>query len=182
MDFTMMKRFGCWVVAGGMFALGQCCLYAQQSNISWSSMNAGFAVHSSNSITMKSAVGQMAVGATGNASLRIQSGFLADTTLRGLILAVKDEIGLPYSYSLDQNFPNPFNPATTIRYELPKAAHITITVFDILGKSIITLKDEFQEPGEHTVMWDARNAPSGVYFCRFHAGKFIQVRKMILMK
>ena len=90
--------------------------------------------------------------------------------------------GLPISFTLDQNYPNPFNPATQIRFTVPKAGIVTLTVYDVLGQQIVTLIDGRQEPGDHSISWNALNVPSGVYFFRIVAGDFVQTKKMVLMK
>jgi hypothetical protein len=76
---------------------------------------------------------------------------------------------LPMSYSLDQNFPNPFNPATTIRYTLPRQSSVLLEVFDILGRKVSTLANGVEEPGYHSVIWNSGRVASGVYFYRFQA-------------
>ena len=89
---------------------------------------------------------------------------------------------LPLDYTLSQNYPNPFNPATTIEFTLPKSEFITLTLFNILGQQIASLVSEKLNPGLHKYEWQADNLPSGIYYCRMQAGKFEQVRKMILLK
>jgi agmatine/peptidylarginine deiminase len=86
------------------------------------------------------------------------------------------------SYGLAQNFPNPFNPATTIKYSLPKAGFVKLQVYDIAGKVVRTLTNEVQQPGEYKVDFNAADLTSGVYFYRLDAGEFSQVRKMLLIK
>lgn len=86
------------------------------------------------------------------------------------------------SYELKQNYPNPFNPVTTIEYSLKKASQVEISVFNVLGQKVMTLVEENQNAGKHTLRFDATELSSGVYFYRIDAGKFNSVRKMILMK
>jgi hypothetical protein len=81
-----------------------------------------------------------------------------------------------------QNFPNPFNPQTVISYNLPENSLVQLKVYDILGREVATLVNEFQEAGLRTVSFDAASMPSGVYFYRINAGKFSEVKKMLLMK
>ena len=85
------------------------------------------------------------------------------------------------SFSLAQNYPNPFNPSTTIRYELPKAARVTIKIFNTLGQEIVELVNERKDAGYHQVTWNA-NVPSGIYFYRLQAGVFVETKKAILLK
>ncbi|MFQ5709886.1 MAG: T9SS type A sorting domain-containing protein, partial [bacterium] len=95
---------------------------------------------------------------------------------------------VPDKFVLFQNFPNPFNPATTIRYGLPSAQEVTIRVYDILGREVTTLVDhEMKEAGFHALTWGGSNSngrpvASGLYVYRIEAGKFSQTRKMLLVK
>ncbi len=85
-------------------------------------------------------------------------------------------------FALYPNYPNPFNPATTIGYSLPSAGRVTLTVFDILGQEVATLVDEVEERGYHKVTFDAGSLPSGVYTYRITAGTHSGVKKMLLLE
>jgi hypothetical protein len=99
------------------------------------------------------------------------------------ITTVEDELNPNLkNYELYQNYPNPFNSTTTIRFTIPHSLHVTLKVYDILGKEIATLVDEEKNPGSYEVKFDASNLPSGVYFYKIRAGEFNQTKKMILMK
>jgi len=98
------------------------------------------------------------------------------------VTAVYELSGAPFSYRLLENYPNPFNPTTQISYSLAKASNVTLTIYDILGREVATLVNGKNEPGEHSVSWNALNVPSGVYFYRIVAGDFVQTKKMILLK
>ncbi len=89
---------------------------------------------------------------------------------------------IPKSFSLGQNYPNPFNPSTTIVYQLPHRTHVRLTVYDLLGRNIMTLVNREQTAGEYSVKLNGVNIPSGVYVYRLEAGSFIQTRKMTLLK
>jgi predicted amidohydrolase YtcJ len=93
----------------------------------------------------------------------------------------------PQDFQLFQNYPDPFNPSTIIRYKLPKMSNVQIKIYDALGKEVRSLINETQTAGTHNLMWDAVNnygqrVSSGVYFYSIVAGDFIQTKKMILMK
>lgn len=89
---------------------------------------------------------------------------------------------VPNVYSLAQNYPNPFNPSTKISFALPKAGNVKLVVFDLLGREIRTLVNEFRTAGNHTVEFNASNLASGVYFYRIEAGDFTATKKMLLIK
>ena len=104
------------------------------------------------------------------------------------ITGIGDEDGAtPKQFSLAQNFPNPFNPATTIRYRLPRAAKVVLEIYNLLGKRVATLVNGDQSAGEKSVIWDGKNAAgaavgSGLYFYRLQADDNILTRKMLLLK
>jgi hypothetical protein len=95
--------------------------------------------------------------------------------------------GLPKEYALDQNYPNPFNPTTQLAFALPKAGHVRMDVFNVLGQKVTTVVDGEYPAGNHTVTWDGTNSSggsvsSGVYFYRIEADSFSKTRKMMLLK
>jgi hypothetical protein len=95
---------------------------------------------------------------------------------------VSNSTNFPTAYSLMQNYPNPFNPNTLIKYSLPKISNVKLAVYDILGREIVTLIDEQQQPGKYEVKWDATYFSSGIYFYQLKAGDFIDTKKMVLIK
>lgn len=100
-----------------------------------------------------------------------------------IISSEADEItNAPYEYSLMQNYPNPFNPATTINYTLASAGKVELKVYDILGREVMTLVNEFQDAGLHNVLLNGVNLSSGIYFYRITSGRFQNVKKMVLVK
>ena len=89
---------------------------------------------------------------------------------------------IPDEFYLRQNYPNPFNPLTIIEYGLPAAAQVELDVFDLLGRKVAVLQSGRQEPGVYRAVVDAAGWSSGVYYCRFKAGEFERVQKMLLMR
>ncbi len=85
-------------------------------------------------------------------------------------------------YSLSQNYPNPFNPSTVIRYNLKSQSNVILKVFDAIGREVKTLVDRVQNPGIHSVTFEAGNLPAGVYYYKLNAGEYSDVKKMILVK
>lgn len=100
------------------------------------------------------------------------------------VVSVGDQpqASLPKSYSLEQNYPNPFNAATAVRYQLSASSYVTLKVFDVLGREVATLVNEAQQSGSYNVPWNASGLPSGVYFYRLQAGRFVETRKMVLTR
>jgi hypothetical protein len=94
---------------------------------------------------------------------------------------VEDEV-LPGSFTLHQNFPNPFNPTTTIRYDLGQATQVTLEVYDALGRRVATLVDGFVAAGEYTATFSAKDLASGLYLYRLTAGDQVTMKKMVLLK
>lgn len=89
---------------------------------------------------------------------------------------------IPAQYKLYQNYPNPFNPSTTIRFSLPNRSHITLKIFDVLGREVTTLVDRELSAGEHSVVFDFSNLSSGVYIYRLQAARFVQQKKMAVIR
>ena len=108
---------------------------------------------------------------------------MVDTIVVGNPTGIYDALpSLPNQVELSQNYPNPFNAKTSISYTLPRDAHVRIAVYNLLGQEIVTLTDENQSAGNHSVLWDAADAPTGVYFYRLETAEFTATRKMLLAK
>jgi hypothetical protein len=95
--------------------------------------------------------------------------------------------GLPTEFKLYQNAPNPFNPSTGINYDLPKASHVKLDIYNVLGQNVTTLVDSYQEAGAQSVIWDGTDkygssVASGMYFYRIEADDFQATKKMMMLK
>ena len=88
----------------------------------------------------------------------------------------------PGSFSLGSAFPNPFNPTTTIEYEISFASNVQISIYDLRGREVEKLIHGPMEIGKHSVIWDASSVASGMYFYRIQAGDFVQTKKMVVLK
>ena len=105
----------------------------------------------------------------------------------GEILEISDFKNPLYQFELKNNYPNPFNPLTLIKYSLPSDGVVTITIYNMMGSRVKTLINSFQKSGDNSVQWDATNnlgnkVPSGVYLYNIEAGNFNQTKKMVLLK
>ena len=103
------------------------------------------------------------------------------------LTADEDKDQIPTKFALEQNFPNPFNPVTTLRYTVPEKEIVNISVYDMRGKLVKTLVNSFQSSGKKTVHWNGTDSrdntvSTGVYLYKINAGIFSQTKKMILLK
>ena len=89
---------------------------------------------------------------------------------------------IPYEFALFNNYPNPFNPVTTIKFSIPETQQVTLKIYNLMGREVVTLIDQELHPGYHTTKWNAGSMASGVYFYRLISGKESLKQKMILLK
>jgi hypothetical protein len=101
------------------------------------------------------------------------------SSITGIIIISKD---IPRSFKLYENYPNPFNPTTTINYDVPKNIFVKLVVYDISGKKVETLVNKNLQAGEHKAVWNGSNYTSGVYFARIEAGSYTHTIKMLMVK
>jgi len=90
--------------------------------------------------------------------------------------------GIPTIFNLAQNFPNPFNPTTSIQFGLPAPGHVTLKIYNVIGQEVATLADEDLSEGTYSRVWNASGMPSGVYIYRLTAGSFTETKKLQLLK
>jgi hypothetical protein len=112
-----------------------------------------------------------------------KSDYSNQTVVLTLLSADHDKAVKPIEYCLMQNYPNPFNPSTVIRFDIPQTERVTLRVYNVLGKEVMTLINaEMRNAGRYNVSFNASELSSGIYFYKLEAGKNISVRKMILLK
>ena len=108
--------------------------------------------------------------------------FIAKFIFNPVIPSVEEqEKAQPEDYSLT-NSPNPFNPTTTIEYSIPKETRVVLKIYNITGQEIAVLRDFIESAGSHSVIWDAKGMPSGVYFCSMKAEGYTGTKKMMLVR
>ena len=122
-----------------------------------------------------------AVAANGAVTAKVLARFVST--------AVDEEatVSLPREYFLFQNFPNPFNPITELRYQLPEASEVRLSLYNLLGQEVRRLVNGEMAAGAHSAQWDGRDdsgnpLASGVYLCRFRAGDFRQTKRIVLLR
>jgi len=141
--------------------------------------NTTLTIEANNLVTISSYSGTVTIGGTGGLS-KITSGDLKENG--GFNETSKTYKSIPDAFQLYQNYPNPFNPTTVISYSLPFAEKVVIKIYDVLGREIKELVNEFKEAGEYSITFDASSLSSGVYFYRINAGNLSQTKKLILAK
>ena len=108
--------------------------------------------------------------------------YWADSTKLIITGIAADHNEIPTEFSLAQNYPNPFNPSTKISWQLPVGSLATLKIYDILGREVATLVNEYRQAGKYETEFNAETLPSGVYFYQLKAGKYLNTKKMILLK
>jgi photosystem II stability/assembly factor-like uncharacterized protein len=117
--------------------------------------------------------------AVGDNGIVLQWGNSGTTSVKGQRTSL---IKLPSDFKLSQNYPEPFNPSTTISFSLPSKFFVSLKIFDLLGREVATIVSEEMSAGSYSRQWTAINMPSGVYFYRLQAGSFTEAKKLILLK
>ncbi len=169
------------------------CRDAGGDSVSWDVIAAGGTIGStSTGYAVSASVGQVAVGILGGVAYRLWAGFWNPLLIGTVGVGDEPILGIPHSFELVGNHPNPFTSHTTIRYAVPRHGYVTIGMYDLAGRRVRTLADAAQEPGYHHVTWDGsddggRQAASGVYLCRMVAHKdsgrlFHQSRAMLVVR
>jgi len=116
-----------------------------------------------------------AIGQSGDINLRVR--ILTNTTTN-----IDNPVYVKEKFSLAQNYPNPFNPQTTIHYQLPESSKVTLSVYDINGRLVRTLVKQQKNAGQYSVLFNANELASGVYFYKLSTENFSEFRKMLLVK
>jgi hypothetical protein len=177
-------------VAAAVLLVAPTGLYSneQQDHMtSWYLFNSGGGYDASTTFTLMSSFGQSIVGVTGTGNYFVTAGFVSDSAPLPLEVVEVETPTLPTAYSLSQNFPNPFNPTTSIEFSLPRSGFVTLDVFDVQGRRVATLVSEELQAGLKHIDWDGRDrtgseVASGVYFYRLQVNDFSSTRKMLLLK
>lgn len=163
------------------------CELSAQSQMLWQSFGSGFGDSKGAGVGIVSVIGQSFVGESSGNGILLRSGFEALASGVTSVKSSKDKI--PLSYSLSQNYPNPFNPSTVISFGIPEASHVSIQIFDIVGREVSTLVNEDLVAGNYRSTFVADHISSGVYFYRIIAARtsdkghlFVDTKKFVLIK
>jgi len=156
-----------WATIGGAIA------YTRDNGATWSYSTPGhWGLSQLDAIAFSLAASQLNGWAVG------RSGLILHYTRNG-VTSAGEPAAAPLRFALEQNVPNPFRQATGIRYDVARAGHVEVAVYDLMGRRLATLVDEVKPPGRYSVTWDATGRASGVYFCRMTAGAFTRTLKIV---
>ena len=190
--FMALDSFGdVYVVSGGSGGMSfiKAIKYSTTGNLVWNKIYSTYGAINATNIEV-SALGAVVI--TGNEYFMANAPY--DWSVSHTVsYSQADPLGFaiireyPESVKLHNNFPNPFNPSTTISYELPEQSRVNLTVFDIRGKEVMTLEQSDKPPGNYEVQWNGlgqagKQVSTGVYFCRLNAGTYNQTIKMVYLK
>jgi hypothetical protein len=152
-----------------------------QYTVPYSVLGNGGGLISSTDNHMAGTIGQPVIGIISNSSNSMALGFWHMTG--SLATGVEDILKTDQKgYRLDQNYPNPFYHVTTIKFAVPKHSSVTLKLYDMQGREVITLIDEDLPPGEHHVELNAKDLPGGIYFYRLETAGFCQSKKLTLLR
>ena len=158
------------------YAIGDNNIYKKTTNggANWYQLTSGANIQMNDLYFINTSTGYVA----GN------GGFIMVTITGGGSFVGLNPVGneIPKDFSLSQNYPNPFNPSTNIIFDIPKDSDVKIAVFDMLGREVQVLANEFKQAGSYEVNFDASGMASGTYFYKLTAGSFVSTKKMILVK
>ncbi|HLP16151.1 MAG TPA: choice-of-anchor V domain-containing protein [Bacteroidota bacterium] len=134
-------------------------------------------------LTAPATTGPVTLYATAKGSAFSNWNFAPNLTVTVSSTTAVSPVGsLPTSYALEQNFPNPFNPSTQIRFSVPEEQQVRLAVYDIQGRQVALLVNSRLQPGTYAAEWNAQHASTGVYFYRLTAGTFTETKKLLLNK
>jgi len=162
------------VYKNNIFMSGNGGVYLSTNNgLSWKAINTGLP---NTSVTSLAIMGTNLYAGTWGDSVWVRP-------INEIITRIRDQkLQIPALFKLEQNFPNPFNPITIIKYEIPKTSFVSIKVYNELGNELATLVNENKSAGNYSIEFNAGNLASGIYFYTMQAGSFVETKKLVLLK
>lgn len=170
-----------------VFAFGstgnEAIMYAGGTGVLFKSINAGLTWFIYNSSLLQLPVSRIVKDPNSDTLYVATDGAGVLKVYASFVVGVEEpRIDRPANAKLDQNFPNPFNPVTTIEFTIDNCQLTFLMVYDLLGKEVATIVNEVKQPGAYSIQWDAGNLPSGVYVYRLWSGGFVESKKLLLLK
>ncbi|MBS4035407.1 MAG: T9SS type A sorting domain-containing protein [Ignavibacterium sp.] len=121
-------------------------------------------------------------GISSNQIYFTNDGWVTYSKVDSIVTHVENPGTIPNEFTLYQNYPNPFNPTTVISYQLPVSSNVSIKVYDLLGREVSTLVEEYKQAGKYQINFNADGLSSGVYYYQLKTGNFIQTKKLIFLR
>jgi photosystem II stability/assembly factor-like uncharacterized protein len=155
-------------------------LKSTDTGMTWTPVNTGLTNNDVRALAIHHAGGRIFAGTNGR-------GVFRHVETPTSVTETQSTNGTPQAFALHPNTPNPFNPSTTIHYDLPQHVEVKLQIFDMLGRHVRTLVNQTQQAGHYAVIWDGRNeqgqpVASGTFLYQLHAGNFVQTRRMALVR
>jgi len=151
-----------------------------QNNIAYAIISSNSGTVTNSNYNLRGTAGQPLIGLNFSSSYNLSGGFWFSYDI--LTDVEFDNYNLPTQYRLFNNYPNPFNPSTTIIYQIPKQSIVILKIYDVLGREIAVLVNEEKPIGNYKIIFNANGLSSGIYFYRLVAGSFIETKRMVLLK
>tara|TARA_E500000178_G_C16664163_1_gene592018 strand:- start:187 stop:699 length:513 start_codon:yes stop_codon:yes gene_type:complete len=152
-----------------------------QGNEEWNKTFGGSESDRGTSVHQTTDGGYIITGTTESFGNGEQDVWLIKTNSEGTLESFESSNN-PYTFSLNQPYPNPFNPSTTLDFSIPFSENVNIRVLDIVGREVDILMNEYLTNGNHRIEWNGQGHPSGIYFISFESGGFVETQKVVLMK
>lgn len=177
---TTMKRKRTILILVAIFLI--CSSSFAHAVSSYGILTTGCVTASSSQYITYGTVGQSVIGKVSDANWNTDAGFLSQVSLN-IINPIPDKVEeLTFAFSLSEAYPNPFNPITTINFSLARESHVSLKVYNVTGQNVVALKDEMMPAGRYSVVWNAVNMPTGLYFYALKADGYSETKKMMLVK
>ena len=164
-----------------IFALSSSLL--AQTTVNWWVNDNSAGVGIRGSIFCRASIAQTAIGPSSRVPIALGAGYLYSECETPIPVLVEGIVEVPYTFGINNIYPNPFNPSTSIEFEIPELSEISIDVYNLLGRKVDNLiHQENMKPGVYRLQWNGENLHSGLYFFRMTAGEHIRTKHVLLIK
>ncbi len=154
-----------------------------QTACNWWINDNGAGIGVQGNISCRASIAQTAIGPSSRVPIALGAGYLYSECETPIPVLVEETVKVPYTFGINNIYPNPFNPSTSIEFEIPELSEISIDIYNLLGRKVDNLiHQENMKPGVYRLQWNGENLPSGLYFFRMTAGEHICTKHALLIK